>query len=583
MKARVALTLLLVSSFAWSALADESFAASADAVKLDPQIDWSRARLIVVQDAGRYKTLDSFAREGMQAMYGAEHFPGLSPLASVMEWLFHREAYADTPVIRIKDKGLRLDFAAHMPPDRRRRIIEETRMTPREFSTPEVERRIAALEPQATMVTAIRRVRDAEVVAKAMERMLRLVPQPGGAEDARWYTAEDALANLSPAFLAELGVSPASISRRSTQIPGLAPDVALSIVTKWSRLRSAWLSSDAAGVQQSLDELATLLPTLAGSGVYPSESQRRAEATYYQMGKFTWGWMIYFAGIIVSVWALITRWRFPWALGLTMLVAALGLHAYGVGLRWFILGRIPIANMFEAVIGSACLGVAVGLALELALRSRVFLLASHATGFLALILGTFVIPGGGTITTIMGILDDIMLRIHTLMIIWSYALIFLAAIIAIVYLVGYYALRGRGLTDVSAPPLIGAGLLSGQQRPILAGAMPGDERQQSLPQWLQHIDWCHLIILNFVFIMLFVGTILGAVWADYSWGRPWGWDPKEVFALNTWLVYAILIHVRFFVTNKGLWTAWLSLAGCAMMAFNWCFVNFFIVGIHSYA
>ena len=85
------------------------------------------------------------------------------------------------------------------------------------------------------------------------------------------------------------------------------------------------------------------------------------------------------------------------------------------------------------------------------------------------------------------------------------------------------------------------------------------------------------------FVMLFVGIILGAVWADYSWGRPWGWDPKEVFAMNTWLVYAILIHVRFVVKRRGLWTAWLSVAGCLMMAFNWCFVNFFIVGLHSYA
>jgi ABC-type transport system involved in cytochrome c biogenesis permease subunit len=63
----------------------------------------------------------------------------------------------------------------------------------------------------------------------------------------------------------------------------------------------------------------------------------------------------------------------------------------------------------------------------------------------------------------------------------------------------------------------------------------------------------------------------------------WGWDPKEVFALNTWLVYAILIHVRLLVRNKGYWTAWLSLAGCGMMAFNWWVVNFYIVGLHSYA
>ena len=122
------------------------------------------------------------------------------------------------------------------------------------------------------------------------------------------------------------------------------------------------------------------------------------------------------------------------------------------------------------------------------------------------------------------------------------------------------------------------------QRPVLAGGMPGDEgARQNLPAWLQHTDWSHLIILNMAFILLFVGTILGAVWADYSWGRPWGWDPKETFALNTWIIYAILIHARFVARRKGLWTAWLSVGGCAMMAFNWLVVNFYIVGLHSYA
>ena len=114
--------------------------------------------------------------------------------------------------------------------------------------------------------------------------------------------------------------------------------------------------------------------------------------------------------------------------------------------------------------------------------------------------------------------------------------------------------------------------------------MPGDEAlADRLPAWLQDLDWTHLIILNVVFVLLFVGIILGAVWADYSWGRPWGWDPKETFAMNTWLIYAILIHARFLAQRKGLWTAWLSVAGCAMMCFNWFVVNFYIVGLHSYA
>ena len=294
----------------------------------------------------------------------------------------------------------------------------------------------------------------------------------------------------------------------------------------------------------------------------------------------------------------------------------------------------------------------------------------------------------------MGILDDVMLRIHTVMIVISYGLILLGAVIAAVYLFGYYfhtqrersaqagiiaavlgaatlavvyiafestartasglapipglslastvaaavnllllimlmrsgggGLVNTGLTmllivfatlAVGSRPLAsgvawsllgggltwaalnGLGLLRGApaaivatvpvrgRRPILAGAAPSDEGiGPTLPGWLYDADWCHLIVLNIAFVLLFFGGIvLGAAWADYSWGRPWGWDPKETFALNTWLIYAVLIHARFVVKRKGLWTAWLSLIGCALMLFNWFVVNLYIVGLHSYA
>ena len=573
--------------------AEEPLSASRAAAEVDKKIDWRRARLIAVQDAGRYKTFASMARESMMSMYGAEHLPGLSPEASALDWLFRRDSYRDAAVIRIRDKGLRIDFTTNLADDRRERILDTGRMTPAEFEAPLVQQRIEELEPRNTMGTAIRRVRDAQAVAEVFEKMLCIVPQPGGGPTDAWYTMEDIQACLTPDVLAQLGIPGLRFrAALGNAAPALNPEQALSVLLDWARLRAGWLSGDAMAVQRSLDHLADYLPALASAGTYPNHSQRAAEAQYYQLGKFTWGWMLYFAGLIVSIWAVITRWKAPWAIALVILVAALGFHAYGVGLRWYILDRIPIANMFEAVIGSAWLGVAVGLLLELIYRPRVFLLAAHALGFLALIIGGYVIPGGGSITTIMGILDDLMLRIHTLLIIWSYALIFLGAVIAIVYLAGYYRLQigGSGVTSLPTGPL-SAGFMSGATaldlrhlRPIAAGDMPGDESQGGrLPLWLQQIDWCHLIILNLVFVMLFVGTILGAVWADYSWGRPWGWDPKEVFALNTWIVYAILIHTRLFVVNKGLWTAWLSVAGCGMMAFNWCFVNFFIVGLHSYA
>ncbi|OWY70699.1 hypothetical protein B7486_13915 [cyanobacterium TDX16] len=695
---------LMVAAVAAPAHADEvAFAASEKAAAIDAQIDWSRARLIAVQDAGRYKTLDSFAREAIHEMYGKEHFPGLSPMATMMEWLFNRDAYADSPVLRIKDKGIQIHLSAHMPEAARQRIQQTGYMTPREFDDPVVAQRIIELEPMAPMVSAMRRVRGTEAVSRHMEEMLRIVPAPNEASDAMWHTIAELQANLPPDLLAKAGRSADSIG---APIPGVTTEQAVRGVQAWAKVWSAWKEGDAAKVQTSIDQLAEFLPTMAGEGVYPAESQRAAEASYYSWGKFTWGYWFYMAGLIFGIPALVTGWRKPWVTSIAFLMIAMGVHAFGIGLRWYILGRIPVANMFEAIVGSAWIGIAIALLVELKYRTRVALIGAHATGFVALMLAGFVVPGGGTITTIMGILDDLMLRIHTVLIIASYALIFVASIIAVVYLFGYYhhrasaksaefgavvALFGgivlamlnfvfvkgldpsgeyvksstattafwvaaigslalllivvrpdtshrliaavtglflscltlaignhgfslgmgwvmigvggvwclgnlvgrivRGASNpIGANPRLAAVGVSGSfhdlalEKPILAGALPGDKSSPTgLPMWLQHVDWSHLIILNMVFVMLFVGTILGAVWADYSWGRPWGWDPKEVFALNTWIVYAILIHMRFVTKNKGLWTAWLSVAGCLMMAFNWCFVNFYIVGLHSYA
>lgn len=703
--------IMAFASTAWAGT-DEPFDASKKAAELDAVLDWSQARLIAVQDAGRYKTLDSFARESMTAMYGRESLPGLSPMASLMEWLFNRDAYADSPVIRIKDKGVRIHLSTHMPEAARRRVQDTGYMTPREFSDPIVESRIRELEPMAPMVSAMRRVRDAQSVSKFLEKLVRVVPSPTGKFDDGWFTPSDLVDNL-PADLRG-GMSAMRMSAGAgSGVPGISPEQATAVLGAWASIWQGWTAGDSEKVQGAVDRLAESLPSLAAEGVYPSVSQRQAEAGYYAWGKFTWGMWIYLVGALLAVPALVTGWRAPRIASIALLVIAILVHAFGISLRWYILGRIPVANMFEAVVGSAWIGVTVGLLAEFRYKTRVFLLGAHVTGWLALLLGGFVIPGGGTLTTIMGILDDLMLRIHTVLIIASYALIFLASVIAVAYLFGYYyrqnavasshvgfiaalcggilwaamnqsfeigpdhaagmtklafaaptfgssaaalwllllfagrrmsatglawviglALacstlyvgdygfcRGAALTflvfglswagmnragialkytpdrihELLTPAVAAAGgtaaalAVSGaslrSQRPILAGGAPGDEGRgtKGLPLWMHHADWSHMIILNMVFIMLFVGIILGAVWADYSWGRPWGWDPKEVFALNTLIIYAMLIHIRFVVKNRGLWTAWLSVAGCLMMAFNWCFVNFYIVGLHSYA
>jgi ABC-type transport system involved in cytochrome c biogenesis permease subunit len=97
------------------------------------------------------------------------------------------------------------------------------------------------------------------------------------------------------------------------------------------------------------------------------------------------------------------------------------------------------------------------------------------------------------------------------------------------------------------------------------------------------LDGVTMLLMKLSFILLWAGIAMGAIWADHSWGRPWGWDPKEVFALNTFVVFAVLVHVRYRALDKGLWTALLAVVGAAVMLFNWIVINFVITGLHSYA
>ena len=122
-------------------------------------------------------------------------------------------------------------------------------------------------------------------------------------------------------------------------------------------------------------------------------------------------------------------------------------------------------------------------------------------------------------------------------------------------------------------------------QPVRETRMHGqDARATTAPsQFLAALDLCNLVVLQLAFWILGAGVICGAIWADQSWGRPWGWDPKETFALVTWIVYLVVVHVRIATVDKAWWTAVLGIVGFVIMMLNWIGVNFFLVGLHSYA
>ncbi len=327
-------------------------------------------------------------------------------------------------------------------------------------------------------------------------------------------------------------------------------------------LMRGWDDQDAAVFNQSAKTLAELMQEI-NPAVYPSYARRMVEVIYNRLMMLTIpGAIFYFVAFVLflmSAQAGVPKLH-SWAL--TFMVIGLIVHSAGIGIRWWLVGGMfpPIKNEFESVMCSAWFGAVVGLALELRKPRGFFGAAASFIGMLSLV-AIFAAPYvtdrqiGGEIGQVQGILMSYWLYIHVTMVTASYSLIGMGFLLSTWWLVRYYA--GGGAAAVAA-------------------AGPGRT-------FLSTLDLCNLTVLQLAFWMLGAGIIFGAIWADQSWGRPWGWDPKETFALVTWMVYLIAVHVRVVTVNKAWWTALLGFVGFWVMLFNWIGVNFLLVGLHSYA
>jgi cytochrome c-type biogenesis protein CcsB len=308
------------------------------------------------------------------------------------------------------------------------------------------------------------------------------------------------------------------------------------------------------------------------------------ESWYFAVRNMTWVWIFYAIALIPLTLALAFRWEPARWIGIGLFILAFAAHTATLLIRWYVADRWPNSNMFEAVTTAAWWGGCATIILELLVRRLpvrgLFALGSAVGSMIALMCAYFMPIGlDPNIRNMMPVLHDVWLYIHVNVTILSYAFIFMAAVTAVAYLV--YRFLGT-LTDTFGSAddyarLGGAGSL-------IETTPDGQTYITKVKSNLgQVLDGTTMVLVELSFILLWAGTIMGAIWADHSWGRPWGWDPKEVFALNTFIVFAILIHTRLKVKDKGFWTAIIALIGAGVMLFNWIAINFVITGLHSYA
>ena len=347
------------------------------------------------------------------------------------------------------------------------------------------------------------------------------------------------------------------------------------------------MNGDAPKVNASLASLVAALPGV-NAELYPERSRLAWEHWYFEQNNLTWIWLVYLASTAILLIAVVYRWPMALRLGFGTFAIALALQTFAVGLRWYVAGRWPNSNMFEAVTTAAWFGAIAAIGFELWVRRTplkgFFALGAAVSCMVALMSAHFLpVYLNPNIGNMMPVLHDVWLYIHTNVIIFSYCLIFMAAVTSAIYLVHRFF---GGLPAYARAG--GTGMILATTAGSAGGAAAGGGWTESVgarkgPSFGEVLDGVTMVLMELSFVMLWAGLVMGAIWADHSWGRPWGWDPKEVFALETFVVFLLLVHVRWRVKDKGFWTALLALLGAVVMLFNWIVVNFVITGLHSYA
>lgn len=242
------------------------------------------------------------------------------------------------------------------------------------------------------------------------------------------------------------------------------------------------------------------------------------------------------------------------AVGTTLTVLAVALHAAGAVSRGLAADRVPWGNMYEFVLA---LALAAGAGYLLALRrwppvrevgTWLVALVLLALGLAVTVLYT---PAGGLVP----VLDSYWLIIHVA-----------AATIA------------GGMFTIGA---VATGLFLHRSRRTRATDRPTPHaRRRASPQTLDQI--AHTTTL-FAFPVWTFAVIAGAIWAEDAWGRYWGWDPKETWAFITWILYAAYLHAQSTAGWRGRKASWFAVAGYLSLLFNLFGVNLWITGLHSYA
>jgi ABC-type transport system involved in cytochrome c biogenesis permease subunit len=348
-------------------------------------------------------------------------------------------------------------------------------------------------------------------------QILALPPRTPGSTDWR---------SIGASFLASLGG------------PGPHP-----VVQTYARMRNAYRAGDKPEFNQEVRTLSRWMSE------HESAATERTSFEFFfnQVDPFMHSLVLYLAAFLLACGSWLI-WNRPLnRAAFYLLLLALAVHSFGLVSRMYLQGRPPVTNLYSSAVFIGWGAVIVALILERLYRDGIGAVCAGAVGFITLVIAHHLADSGDTLEMLQAVLDtNLWLATHVVAITTGYSAMFLAGVLAIIYIV-------RGVLTRSLNPAIANSL---------ARMTYG--------------------VVCFATFFSFVGTVLGGIWADQSWGRFWGWDPKENGAVLIVLWCAMILHARWggFIGQRGLMM--MAVFGNVITSFSWFGVNMLGVGLHSY-
>jgi len=315
-------------------------------------------------------------------------------------------------------------------------------------------------------------------------------------------------------------------------------------------------------IQKNFDTADNLVESIKGfqkkfgAKVIPSDKKIDAEIAYNKYDVFQklpyWYitvsiFMLLFTMLNIffeKKWLRITVNGFHIMVGLLFVIHTLGLIA-----RWYISGHAPWSNAYESIVYVAWSTMFFGLAFD---RKSKLTVASSAFVTAMILMAAYLNWIDPEIANLQPVLNSYWLMIHVAVIVGSYGPTALGMILGFVALVLIF--------------------------------FTNDKNKAKMDLHLKEVSYINEMAVTIGLIMLTIGNFLGGQWANESWGRYWGWDPKETWALISIMVYAFVIHARFVPALRGKWFFNLmTMYAFVSILFTYYGVNFHLVGLHSYA